>query len=429
MRRNFVYPAEMDIQSLGRLQVNTRTEAGFIPVEDCQVTISYTGVEGPPLEVLTTDSSGQTPTIEVPAPPVDYSLEPSAEQPYSEYTCTVEAPGYQPVVVNGTQVFPQETALQNIEMVPLAAETTQLRTQETDVRSVVIPPHVLFGDYPPKIPEEEVKPVEETGEIVLTEIVIPEFIIVHDGPPQDAAAPNYYIRFRDYIKNVASSEIYATWPESTIQSNVLAILSFTLNRVFTEWYRARGHNFTITSSTAFDHKWIRGRNIYENISQVVDTLFINYLARPGVVQPILTQYCDGVQVQCPTWMTQWGSKYLGDQGYSAIDIIRHFYGDNMYLGTARQVAGIPASWPGFNLQVGSTGEEVRIIQNQLNAIAGNFPAIPRIRVDGSFGPQTRDAVETFQRVFNLPVSGIVDYPSWYRISDIFVAVTRMAELV
>ena len=168
----------------------------------------------------------------------------------------------------------------------------------------MIPAHTLYGVYPPKIPENEIKPVNETGEIVLSRVVVPEYIVVHNGSPRDSTAQNYYVKYKDYIKNVASSEIYATWPENTIRANVLAIMSFTLNRVYTEWYRNQGYDFTITSSTAFDHKWIPERNVFDSISTVVDELFADYLSRPNVRQPILTQYCDGRQVQCPNWMTK-----------------------------------------------------------------------------------------------------------------------------
>ncbi len=172
--------------------------------------------------------------------------------------------------------------------------------------------------------------------------MVPETVVVHDGSPSDSTAPNYYVNYTDYIKNVASSEIYATWPESTITANVLAIMSFTLNRVYTEWYRNKGYNFTITSSTAYDHKWIYGRNIFNSISTIVDEIFDQYLARPNVKQPILTQYCDGKRVTCPNWMSQWGSKDLGDRGYSAIEIIRNYYGNSMYIRTAELISGIPS---------------------------------------------------------------------------------------
>ena len=189
------------------------------------------------------------------------------------------------------------TAIQKIRLRPLVTED---QTPET----FVIPAHTLYGVYPPKIPENEIKPVNETGEIVLSRVVVPEYIVVHNGSPRDSTAQNYYVKYKDYIKNVASSEIYATWPENTIRASVLAIMSFTLNRVYTEWYRNQGYDFTITSSTAFDHKWIPERNVFDSISTVVDELFADYLSRPNVRQPILTQYCDGRQVQCPNWMTK-----------------------------------------------------------------------------------------------------------------------------
>ena len=254
------------------------------------------------------------------------------------------------------------------------------------------------------------------------------YIVVHDGSPRDTTATNYYVKYKDYIKNVASSEIYATWPEDTIRANVLAIMSFTLNRVYTEWYRNRGYDFTITSSTAFDHKWIPERNYYDTISVIVDELFAAYLSRPNVRQPILTQYCDGRRVTCPNWMTQWGSKELGDQGYSPIEILRYFYGDDMYINTAEEISGIPASWPGYTLEEGSSGAKVRQMQEQLNVIAGAYPALPKITADGIYGPATENAVREFQSVFGLPVTGKVDYPTWYKISEIYVGVSRIAEL-
>ena len=235
--------------------------------------------------------------------------------------------------------------------------------------------------------------------------------------------------YKDYIKNVASSEIYSTWPRATIEANVLAIQSFTLNRVYTEWYRNKGYSFTITSSTAYDQKFMYGRNIYQSISDVVDEMFQNYLSRPNVRQPILTQYCDGQRVTCSNWLSQWGSKYLGDQNYETIEILRYYYGNNMFINTAEEVSGIPASWPRVDLSVGSTGEKVRQIQEQLARISRSYPAIPTITPDGIYGPATREAVERFQSIFGLPVTGVIDFRTWYRISEIYVAVTRIAELV
>ena len=407
---------------IGRLQISVTSEGTSFPIPDATISISYTAVPGPVLEQVQTNSSGQTEILELDAPPVEYSLDVNNDiQPYAEYTFDVTAPGYEPVSISGAEILADVTALQNITMRPVE----QTGTEE---EVFVIPAHTLYGEYPPKIPEPEIKPVRETGEIVLSRVVVPEFIIVHDGSPTDTSAQNYYVRYRDYIKNVASSEIYATWPENTIRANVLAIMSFTLNRVYTEWYRNQGYDFTITSSTAFDHKWIPERNYYDSISAIVDELFANYLSRPNVRQPILTQYCDGRRVTCPNWMTQWGSKSLGDQGYSTIEILRYFYGDNMYINTAPEISGIPASWPGYNLTEGATGDKVRQIQEQLDVVSGAYPAIPNVNPDGVYGPATAEAVRVFQSVFGLPATGIVDYPTWYKISEIYVGVSRIAEL-
>ena len=403
----------------GRLQINVTANVGLIPIQNANITISYTGEPDSTIETLTTDSSGQTETVTLKAPPLEYSQTPNSPMPYSEYTLTVNAPGYEPVTVSGVEVLPEVTAMQNIEMIP--TETSQEESE-----TIVIPDHTLYGDYPPKIPEDEIKPMDESGEIVLSRVVIPEYIIVHDGVPSDSTAGNYYVRYRDYIKNVVSSEIYATWPENAIYANTLAIMSFTLNRVYTEWYRSKGYNFTITSSTAYDQKWIYGRNIYANVDRLVDSIFANYLSRPGVRQPIFTSYCDGKNVTC-NGLSQWGSKYLGDEGYTPIEIIRYYYGSDMYINTAVAVSGVPSSWPGYNLSVGASGGKVLQIQQQLNRIAQNYPAIPRITADGIYGPRTADAVRVFQRVFNLTQSGIVDYPTWYKISEVYVGVSRIAE--
>lgn len=413
---------QQDTPDKGKLKVNLTSQIDARPIADASVSISYTGVPDSRLEQLTTDSSGQTETIELDAPPLDLSLDPENEvQPYSEYTLQVTAPGYEPVSIAGAEILSSVTAIQNITLRPID-------TPEASEEVFVIPAHTLYGTYPPKIPEDEIKPINESGEIVLSRVVVPEYIVVHDGSPRDTTATNYYVKYKDYIKNVASSEIYATWPADTIRANVLAIMSFTLNRVFTEWYRNQGFEFTITSSTAFDHKWIPERNIFDTISVIVDELFADYLSRPNVKQPILTQYCDGRQVQCPNWMTQWGSKSLGDQGYSPIEILRYYYGDNMYINTAEAISGIPASWPGYNLEIGSRGDKVRQLQEQINVIAGSYPAIPKVTVDGIYGPATAAAIRKIQSVFGLPQTGITDYSTWYKVSEIYVGVSRIAEL-
>lgn len=405
----------------GKLKISLVESGSEVPIPGATVEISSTGEPDQILERLVTDSSGQTDTVELEAPPMEYSLEPVEEQPYSEYNLRIQAPGFEPLTVSGAQIFSGELALQNQGM--LRASQAQEK-----YRILAIGPHTLFGEYPPKIAENEIKDLRASGEVVLSRVVIPEYIVVHDGAVSDSTAANYYVQYREYIKNVASCEIYSTWPRETLRANILAIMSFTLNRVYTEWYRNRGYDFTITSSTAYDQKWIQGKTIYESINSVVDDIFNAYLSRPDVSQPILAQYCDGKRVSCPNHLSQWGSKSLGDDGLSAEEILQYYYGNDIYINTAEMIAGVPASWPGYTLTIGSSGDKVRQMQAQLNTIAQNYPALPTIRADGIFGSATKNAVENFQKIFNLPVTGQVDFATWYKISQIYVGVSRIAEL-
>lgn len=407
----------------GSLNVYVVDDNTGIPLTDATVRIATDDAENTTLVESPTDSLGRLSEVELPAPPLEYSMEPGDNKPYSEYSIFVSAPGYEEVEVNGAEIFSGETAIQQISLLPVSP------SEPSGAELFVIPDHTLWGDYPPKIPESEIKTTSDGGEIVLSRIVIPEYVVVHDGPPRDSRAKDYYVKYKDYIKNVASSEIYSTWPRATIEANVLAIQSFTLNRVYTEWYRNKGYDFTITTSTAYDHKWIPNRNIFDSISQVVDEIFQQYLARPSVEQPILTQYCDGKHVSCPQWLSQWGSKALGDQGYSAIEILKNYYGDSIYIDETTEISGIPSSYPGSPLKTGSSGEKVRQMQRQLNVIAGAYPLIPKIAEDGVFGPDTEEAVKVFQRIFGLTQDGIVGFKTWYKISEIYVGVSRIAELV
>ena len=414
--------------AFGTLIVQARTEIGFNPVQGATVTVRESGSDRI-IEQLQTNESGNTEVAELPAPDEAYSLEPQEEvKPYSTYDITIESPEIETVRVMGTQVLAGQEAIQEIQ--------TVLRSEEGFVslpggRSLIeIAPNTLWGDFPSKIPEEEVKPLtalEQDGFVVLPNVVIPEFVIVHDGRPDQAAA-NYWVPYANYIKNVASSEIYATWPEATILANVLAIMSFTLNRVYTEWYPSKGFPFTITTSTAFDQKFVFGRNIFESISQAVDSVLTNYITRPDIIQPLFTQYCDGQRVSCPGWMTQWGSKSLGDQGYDALSILRYFYGYDITLDTAERVEGVPASYPGTPLRFGDSGPNVMVIQRQLKRIRQNYPAIPDLAVDGIFGRGTEAAVKKFQSIFNLTPDGVVGKGTWYRLSQIYTAVSGIAEL-
>ena len=416
-----VNPMDQYSSDTGNLNVIVTGTDSYSPLSSATIEIANTGEPNRILESVNTDRNGQTGNIELSAPPREYSMEPTDNQPYSEYNVKISAPGYQEGLVSGVQIFSGENGLQSIVLQPSE------QTPDYVYNPIVIGGHTLWEYYPPKIAEPEIKPLSESGEIVLSRVVVPETIVVHDGVPGDSTATDYYVPYIDYIKNVACCEIYSTWPESTIEANILAIMSFTLNRVYTEWYRNKGYNFTITSSTAYDHKWIYGKTIYENISQIADRLYNRYLARPNVKQPILTQYCDGKRVSCPNWMTQWGSKALGDDGFSAIDIIHYYYGSDMYVNEAEIVSGIPSSYPGYDLMIGSSGEPVITIQEQLNRIAQNYPAIPTVTVDGIYGSATAESVRAFQSIFNLPVSGIVDFPTWYKISQIYVGVSKIGE--
>ncbi len=395
----------------GLLLVNVFLSNIGYPAENVAVTISDSE-SGETLRELTTNREGQLPPVRLPAPPSDYALDSTAPRPFSQVDIRAVLPGYDPAVIRNVQIFSDTAAIQNISLVPL-------------YENVFIPYPTLWGDFPPKIPESELKRLPfPTNLSVLPEPVIPEFIVVHAGVPQDSSAPDYTVGFKDYIKNVASSEIYASWPKEALKANILVILSFTMSRVYSEWYRSKGYSFTITSSTAYDQAFTYGRNIFQEISDIVDELFTLYLSRADINQPLFTQYSDGIRVVREGWLSQWGSKNLAEQGYTALQILRTYYGYNIVLKEARKVSGIPLSFPGV-LTIGSQGEPVRTVQSQLNAIANNYPLIRKLAEDGIFGSRTAASVRTFQEIFDLPVTGVVNFPTWYRISDIFNAVTNV----
>ena len=403
----------------GNLKIQiTDADYGGHPIPNAAVEVAEAGNPDNITGTYVTDENGMIYDITLSAPPDAYSMEPSDNQPYAEYNLKVRAENFDDKIISGVQIFSDRLGIQEISLA---------RSKNGNIYNpVVIDAHTLWEAYPPKIAENEVKNESETGEIVLSRVVIPETIVVHDGTPSDTSAKDYYVPYKDYIKNVASNEIYATWPDAALRANILAIMSFTLNRVYTEWYRGKGYDFTITSSTAFDQKWIYGKTYYENISQIVDEQFSNYLSKPNVKQPLFTQYCDGKRVTCPNWMSQWGSKSLADDGLSAIDILRYYYGSSIYINTAETISGIPASYPG-DLTIGTSGQKVLQLQEQLNRIGENYPAIPEITEDGIYGKATAAAVSAFQRIFNLPVTGVTDYATWYKISQIYVGVTKIAE--
>ena len=397
----------------GKLIVNVYVNNVATPIEGATVNIS----DGSSSIDVLTNESGQTNIIELEAPDKMYSLQPQKEvRPFSVYNITVYKENLGMTTIIGVQIYEDTLAIQDVYLSTTPGEAGK---QTTYISSPTI-----WENRTPKMREDNVQSYENGK--VLPRVIIPEYVIVHDGIPTDTYAANYYVSFSDYIKNVTCSEIYPTWPKETIKANVHAIVSFTLNRVFTEWYFSKGYNFTITSSPAYDQKYTHNRTIFDTVSNVVDEVFMEYLKFPGRSFPFFAQYSDGIQVVRDGWLSQWGSKTLGDQGYNALQIVRHYYGSTIQLAEAEIVPGLPTSFPGYNLTINSCGEEVQLVQNALNKIKGSYPALPLIpTTNGIFDESTELAVKKFQSVFSLPVTGVVNFATWYRISAIFVAVSNM----
>lgn len=406
----------------GFIKVELFTAREVVPVSGGNIFIlKSTSVDFDKGRILTTDSSGITKILEVDTPDIELSKNKDSEQiPYSVYDLYVRAPGYKDVVVEGVQVFPNEVSIQQVEMIP----TTKEREFLEELEHNYIPPHQLIEEMP-RVQVEEKEPIFQSK--VLIRPYIPEFITVHLGAPS-SYAENVTVRFPEYIKNVASSEIYPTWPEDAIRANIYCQISFALNRVYTEWYRNKGYNFHITNSTAYDQYFIKGRNIFENISRIVDDIFNEYIIREGYMEPLLAQYCNGTTVTCKG-LSQWDTVKLATDGYETMEILKNYYGDNIGLTKTNDIRGIEESYGGTPLKLNSTGSDVEIIQRQINRISNNYPAIPKIEpVDGVFESETESSVKAFQRIFNLYADGIVGKSTWYKISGIYVGVKRLAEL-
>ncbi|MBR7165052.1 MAG: peptidoglycan-binding protein, partial [Clostridia bacterium] len=360
-----------------------------------------------------TGESGISKTFILDAPARALSLRPEEVLPYATYDARIEADGFYTFLVRGIQIFADEESVLPAEMIPRGQSEDQVLEYD-------IGPHALRTT-----PEN--RTVGPTGdERVLGEVYIPARVTVHLGTPTSSAA-NVTVPFIDYIKNVASSEIYPTWPEESLRANIHCQVSFILNRVFTEWYPSRGYNFNITNSTAYDQYYVYGRNIFKSISDLVDEIFNEYIRRPGRIDPYFAEYCNGTTATC-AGLSQWGTVTLAQNGKSALEILQFYYG-NVELTSTNRIRAIESSYPGSPLRRGSSGRDVRTVQQQLNRIRVNYPAIPAINtVDGIFGTETENAVKTFQRIFNLTPDGVVGKSTWYRISYIYVAVKRLGEL-
>ena len=401
----------------GNLIINVYADTIALPISAARVEITGNDID----TILITNEMGQTSSISLEAPDLKYSQVPQNEvKPFFEYTIKVSKAGFLDTIMTGVGIYPDQNAVQDVYL---------LTPDETSKKENIIhlDPPAIWNPIAVRFQDQEANGITT---FVLPSVMVPDHIIVLDGAPGNTSAARYIVPFIDYIKNVTCSEIYSTWSEETIRANVHAIVSFTLNRVFTEWYRSRGYDFTITALPAYDQKYTRGRTIYESISKVVDDCFALYIRIGSRTHPHLAHYFAGQDgSHRPGWLSQWGSKTLGDQGYSALNIIRHFYGANTDIHTAPVHNNYLSSFPGYVLKLGSCGEPVLMIQNQLNIIRGNFPAIPIIpHANGIFDNNTVNAVRVFQGAFGLSVTGVVDFSTWYRISYYYIAVANLQRL-
>ena len=400
----------------GYLIVNVYSDTIANPIKNARVTVSKNSVD---LITKTTDEDGKTLPFTLETIDKIYSEKEQHEvRPYETYDVSVTALGLTPTTIEGVQIFDGVTSIQNIYLTSI--------DENQEGKTSIITPNTLWHEYPQNIQEEN-KEDEPTTPLVLSKVLIPENIVVHDGIPTNFSAPNYTVPFIDYIKNVASSEIYSTWPKETIKANVLAIISFTLNRIFTEWYKSRGYDFTITSTTNYDQKYTVNGTIFEPISKIVDEIFTNYIRQGYRIEPLLAHYKSSTTE--PGNLSQWGSKELGDQGYNYIEILKYYYGDNINIYEAETTQSYPYSFTEA-LTEGDCNLDVFKLQNTLNYIRGSYPGIPVIEnPSGLFNSDTTKAVKTFQKVFNLSQTGTVNYQTWYMISYIFIAVSKMTNSI
>lgn len=401
--------------AVGNLLVQVRSANDIIPVPDARVRIRDEA--GNVLYDLVTDESGDTQEVTLDTVDKSLSLDPNyTGTPYTSYTVDVAAAGFNSLTIYGVQIFDGQNAIQPVTLIPM-----QERQRNANHYEIVLGKHAVEMNEP----RNQVGTNQDPR--VLRFVVIPNPITVHLGTPTSSAS-NVQVSFPDYVKNVASSEIYPTWPDAALRANIYAIITFALNRVFTEWYRSRGYNFDITNSTAYDQYFVYGRTIYESISNIVDEIFNQYVRREGHITPYFTSFCNGTTATC-AGLSQWGTVTLAEQGMTPLQILRYYYPDDIEIAETNIITNVLVSYPGTALQVGSTGLDVQTIQTYLTRIRKNYPAIPAITdPPGVFGASTEAAVKKFQSIFNLTPDGIVGRATWNKISSIFVALTKLAEL-
>ncbi|MCL2828283.1 MAG: peptidoglycan-binding protein [Oscillospiraceae bacterium] len=422
----------------GKLIIEVRNSDDSLPIGGAHVTLS--GADQVPLFETHTDANGNTEPLPLTAPDKAYTLDPNFHKPaYSEWEVTVTKPGFVTSRIHHVEVVDSQTSILPVHLLPLMEgqnpaadmdidippmlpalpDTDHQIPFQTDTERQAVP--ALFAPANPHLdPTDPPTPPQQ--------VFIPDYITVHLGRPTDTSARNVRVRFIDYIKNVASSEVYGTWPRNSLIANVHAIVTFALNRIYTEWYRSRGFNFDITNSTAFDQYYREGAQIFDSINKVVDDVFDQYVHRQGLINPFFTSFCSGTTATC-NGLSQWGTVTLANQGRTPLEILRYYYPNDIVVSPVENVAGITESFPGAALRMGSTGDTVRRMQNYLNRIRVNFPLIPQIQSpNGTFGEDTAEAVRVFQRTFNLTPDGIIGRNTWNRIISIYTGVTRLAEL-
>lgn len=403
--------------AIGYLTMQVRTAHDAVPLQGVQIIVSDD--EENHVYDLRTDENGETRTVPLETVDKRFSLDQNfTGTPYVNYNVLAQAAGFDSVYVSDIPVYDGESAVLPITLIPMQARQGGRVQTEIMVGSPAVS---MAGN------RNQEGGGEEDASRILRQVVIPNPITVHLGTPASSAS-NVQVSFPDYVKNVASSEIYPTWPDAALRANIYAIITFALNRVYTEWYRSQGYTFDITNSTAYDQYFVYGRPIYGSISRVVDEIFNEYVRRAGQNAPYFTSFCNGTTSTCKG-LSQWGTVTLANQGRTPISILRAYYPNDIEIAETNIMTNILTSYPGTPLRVGSTGLDVQTIQTYLNRIRRNYPAIPAITDEaGVFGESTRAAVTRFQNVFNLTGDGIVGKATWYKISSLYTAVTRLAEL-
>lgn len=401
--------------AIGYMILQARTAHDAVPLSGVNIRI-LDGL-GNRVYELTTDESGESEKVPLETISGDFSRNPYySETPYISYYVMAQKPGFQSLSVADIPIYEGETAILPLTLLPME------ENQRTPLLS-----EIYVGKPAVAMAAPRTQTGAPSGAYVLRQVVIPNPITVHLGSPSSSAS-NVSVSFPDYVKNVASSEIYPTWPDAALRANIYAIITFALNRVFTEWYRSKGYPFDITNSTAYDQYFVKGRPIYSSISRIVDEIFNEYVRRRGQNNPYFTSFCNGTTATCQG-LSQWGTVTLAEQGLTPIQILRSYYPDDVEIAETEVVTGILSSYPGTPLRVGSTGLDVQTIQTYLNRIRRNYPAIPAITdEEGVFQDSTRAAVTKFQNIFNLTPDGIVGKSTWYKISSLYTAVARLAEL-